>query len=80
MSWEKPELKTKSNLLKARREAAAAEAEARILEYDDRQAFSGLPDEKEDPLQRVKDFVNKIPVSTALKEVTGPQKINQNSC
>ncbi|XP_071150458.1 uncharacterized protein [Mytilus edulis] len=77
VSREKAELKAKLNLLEARREAAAAEAEARILEYDDSQAFSDLPNEKEDPLQRVQDFVNKLPVSTALKEVTGPQKKKQ---
>ncbi|XP_071151786.1 merlin-like [Mytilus edulis] len=58
-------------------EAMPAEAEARILEYDDSQAFSDLPDEKEDLLQRVQDFVNKLPVSTAVKEVTGPQKKKQ---
>ncbi|XP_071152766.1 uncharacterized protein [Mytilus edulis] len=77
VSREKAELKAKFNLLEAQREAAAAEAEARILEYDDSQAFSDLPDEKEDLLQRVQDFVNKLPVSTAVKEVTGPQKKKQ---
>ncbi|XP_076102049.1 uncharacterized protein LOC143071561 [Mytilus galloprovincialis] len=77
VSREKAELKAKFNLLEAQREAAAAEAEARILEYDDSQAYSDLPDEKEDPLQRVQDFVNKLPVSTAVKEVTGPQKKKQ---
>ncbi|XP_071175485.1 plectin-like [Mytilus edulis] len=77
VSREKSELKVKLNLLEARKEAAAAETEARILEYDDSQAFSDLPDEKEDPLQRVQDFVNKLPVSTAVKEVTGPQKKKQ---
>ncbi|XP_076071585.1 uncharacterized protein LOC143042967 [Mytilus galloprovincialis] len=68
VSREKVELKAKFNLLEAQKEAAAAEAEARILEYDDSQAFSELPDEKEDPLQRVQDFVNKLPVSTDVKE------------
>ncbi|XP_071161241.1 uncharacterized protein [Mytilus edulis] len=77
VSREKAELKAQLNLLEARREAAAAEAEARILEYDDSQAFSDLPNEKEDPLQRVQDFVNKLPASTAVKEVTGPQKKKQ---
>ncbi|XP_076102597.1 uncharacterized protein LOC143071864 [Mytilus galloprovincialis] len=77
VSREKAELKAKFNLLEAQREAAAAEAEARILEYDDSQAYSDLPDEKEDPLQRVQDFVNKLPVSTVVKEVTGPQKKKQ---
>ncbi|XP_076089919.1 uncharacterized protein LOC143061943 [Mytilus galloprovincialis] len=77
VSREKVELKAKFNLLEAQREAAAAEAEARILEYDDSQAFSELPDEKEDPLQRVQDFVNKLPVSIAVKEVTAPQKKKQ---
>ncbi|XP_076078783.1 uncharacterized protein LOC143048795 [Mytilus galloprovincialis] len=77
VSREKAELKAKLNLLEAHREAAAAEAEARILEYDDSQAFSDLPNEKEDPLQRVQDFVNKLPVSTTVKEVTGPQKKKQ---
>ncbi|XP_071139793.1 merlin-like [Mytilus edulis] len=80
VSREKAELKAKFNLLEAQREAAAAEAEARILEYDDSQAYSDLPDEKEDPLQRVQDFVNKLPVSTVVKEVTGPQKKKTNSC
>ncbi|XP_076082666.1 uncharacterized protein LOC143053771 [Mytilus galloprovincialis] len=73
----KAELKAKFNLFEAQREAAAAEAEARILEYDDSQAVSDLPAEKEDPLQRVQDFVNKLPVSTVVKEVTGPQKKEQ---
>ncbi|XP_076109616.1 uncharacterized protein LOC143078648 [Mytilus galloprovincialis] len=77
VSREKAELKAKFNLLEAQREAAAAEAEARILEYDDSQAVSDLPDEKEDPLQRVQDFVNKLPVSTVVKEVTGSQKKEQ---
>ncbi|XP_071151136.1 uncharacterized protein [Mytilus edulis] len=77
VSREKVELKAKFNLLEAQREAAAAEAEARILEYDDSQAFGDLPNEKEDPLQRVQDFVNKLPVSTVVKEVTGPQKKEQ---
>ncbi|XP_052069120.1 titin homolog [Mytilus californianus] len=77
VSREKAELKAKFNLLEAQREAAAAEVEARILEYDDSQAFSDLPDETEDPLQRVEDFVNKHPVPTAVREVTRPQKIKQ---
>ncbi|XP_052106290.1 receptor-type tyrosine-protein phosphatase kappa-like [Mytilus californianus] len=74
---EKAELKAKSDLLEARREAAAAEAEARVLEYDDRQALDDLPKETEDPLQRVQDFVNKHPVPTAVQEVTGPLKKKQ---
>ncbi|XP_071142064.1 uncharacterized protein [Mytilus edulis] len=74
---EKAEIKAAMNILEAQREAAAAEAEARVLEYDGSQAFSDLPDEKEDPLQRVQDFVNKLPVSTVVKEVTGPQKKKQ---
>ena len=53
VSREKAELKAKLNLLEARREAAAAEAEACILEYDDSQAFSDLPNEKEDPLYQL---------------------------
>ena len=65
---EKAEIKAAMNILEAQREAAAAEAEARVLEYDGSQAFSDLPDEKEDPLQRVQDFVNKLPVSTVVKE------------
>ncbi|XP_052105202.1 uncharacterized protein LOC127738110 [Mytilus californianus] len=77
VSREKAELKAKINLLEAQREAAAAEAEARILEYDDSQAFGDIPDETEDPLQRVLDFVNKHPVPTAVQEVTGPQKTKQ---
>ncbi|XP_076113586.1 uncharacterized protein LOC143081749 [Mytilus galloprovincialis] len=77
VSREKAQLKAKFNLLEAQREAAAAEAEARILEYDDSQAYSDLPDEKEDPLQRVQDFVNKLPVSTVVKEVTEPQRKKQ---
>lgn len=50
------ELKTK-----AQREAAAAKAETRILEFDDSQALGDLADEVEDPLQRVQDFVNTHP-------------------
>ncbi|XP_071122109.1 uncharacterized protein [Mytilus edulis] len=74
---EKAEIKAAMNILEAQREAAAAEAEARVLEYDGSQAFSDLPDEKEDPLQCVQDFVNKLPVLTVVKEVTGHQKKKQ---
>ena len=65
------------NLLDAQREAAAAEADARILDYDGSQAFRDLPYDTEDPLQRVQDFVNKHPVPAAVPKVTGPQKIKQ---
>ena len=64
VSRKKAELKANLNLLEAQREAAAAEAEARILEYDDSQALDDLPDEAKDPLQRVQYFVNKHPVPT----------------
>ncbi|XP_071167095.1 uncharacterized protein [Mytilus edulis] len=74
---EKAELKAAMNILEAKREAAAAEAEARILEDDGSQAVSDLPDETEDPLQRVQDFVNKLPESTVVKEVTEPQRKRQ---
>ncbi|XP_052103849.1 uncharacterized protein LOC127737302 [Mytilus californianus] len=74
---EKAEIKAAMNILEAQREAAAAEAEARILEHDGSQAFSELPGETEDPLQRVQDFVNKHSVPTAVQEVTGPQKLKQ---
>ncbi|XP_071123362.1 uncharacterized protein [Mytilus edulis] len=74
---EKAELKAAMNILEAKREAAAAEAEARILEDDGSQAVSDLPDETEDPLQRVQDFVNKLPESSVVKEVTEPQRKKQ---
>ncbi|XP_076084371.1 uncharacterized protein LOC143055113, partial [Mytilus galloprovincialis] len=75
---EKAELKAAMNILEAKREAAAPEAEARILEDDGSQAVSDLPDETEDPLKRVQDFVNTLPVSTDVKEVTGTQKIRHS--
>ncbi|XP_052062914.1 uncharacterized protein LOC127702663 [Mytilus californianus] len=79
VSREKTELKAKLNLLEAQKEAAAAEAEARILEYDDSQALDDLPKETEDPLQRVQDFVNKHPEPTAIQEATAPQQKKQTS-
>ena len=65
------------NLLEAQREAAAAEAEARILEYDASQALANLPNETEDPLHRVQEFINNHAVPTAEQKVTGPLKKKQ---
>ena len=57
----KAELKANLNLLEAQKEATIAEAEARVLEYDESHDFSEqLPDQTEDPLSRVQDFVIKI--------------------
>ncbi|XP_052081320.1 uncharacterized protein LOC127719308 isoform X2 [Mytilus californianus] len=77
VSRERAELKANLNLLEAQREAAAAEAKARILEYHDSQALDDLPDETEDLLQRVQDFVNKHPEPTAIQEVTAPHQKKQ---
>ncbi|XP_052091094.1 uncharacterized protein LOC127727986 [Mytilus californianus] len=77
VSREKADLKAKFNILEAQKEAVAAEAEARILEYDDSQALDDLPNETEDPLKRVQDFINKHPVPTAEQEVSGPLKKKQ---
>ncbi|XP_052090324.1 uncharacterized protein LOC127726993 [Mytilus californianus] len=65
------------NILEAQREAAAAGAEARILEYDDSQVLCDLHNETEDPLHCVQDFVNKHPKPTAIQEVTAPQQKKQ---
>ncbi|XP_068209384.1 uncharacterized protein [Palaemon carinicauda] len=74
---EKAELKATLNLLEIQREAAAAEAEACVLECDNSQAVSHLPEETEDPLQRVQNFVKNHPGPVEFPEPANQQDKTQ---